>query len=53
MNPDSEGAGCQESAALCGAESFQPYKKMVAVTESEQAEVGSSSDHQMFQSDSP
>jgi hypothetical protein len=49
MNPDSEGAGVSGiSAALCSAESFQPNKKMVAVTESEQAEVGSSSYHQMF-----
>jgi hypothetical protein len=41
--------GCPESAALCSAEALQPKKKMVAVTESEQAVVGSSSDHQMFQ----
>jgi hypothetical protein len=49
MNPDSEGAGVSEiSAAVCSAESFQPNKKMVAVTESEQAELGSLSDHQVF-----
>jgi hypothetical protein len=49
MNPDNEGAGVSGiSAAVCSAESFQPNKKMVAVTESEQAAVGSHSDHQMF-----
>jgi|HubBroStandDraft_2_1064218.scaffolds.fasta_scaffold67155_2 hypothetical protein len=49
MNPDSEGAGVSGiSAALCSAEAFQPNKKMVAVTDSEQAELGSRSDHQMF-----
>jgi len=52
MNPDREGAGVSRiSAGLCTAKLWIRQKKMLCVTELEQAEFHHDRDHQLFVGD--